>query len=110
MIVTMQSNGHSITGIRIDMFDARRFFPRGVNSVDLELDDLRIRCDVRANSRLHRAEISDPRLTAWLNEKFYWQRLPSTPVPVEMVKSGNSYRLQLLPSPQTRIPGFGLIA
>ena len=110
MIVTMQSKGHSITGIQIGMYDARRFFPRGRNAVDLELDDLRIRCSVRANSRRNRAEISDPRLTAWLEEKFYWQKLPATSVPVEMVRSGNAYRLQLIPSPHTRNLGFGLIA
>ena len=110
MIVTMQSKSHSITGIRIGMYEARRFFPRGLNSVDLELDDLRIRCSIHANSRLNRAEISDPRLSAWLEEKFYWQKLPATPVPVEMVKSGSAYRLQLILSPQTRNPGFGLIA
>ena len=110
MIVTMQSKSHSITGIRIGMYEARRFFPRGLNSVDLELDDLRIRCSIHANSRLNRAEISDPRLTAWLEEKFYWQKLPATPVPVEMVRSGNAYRLQLISSPQTRNLGFGLIA
>jgi hypothetical protein len=110
MIVTMQSKGRSITGIHVGLYDARRFFPEVRNAVDLELDDLRIRCSVRANSRLNRAEISDPRLTAWLEEKFYWQKLPATPVPVEMVRSGNAYRLQLIPSPQTRNLGFGLIA
>jgi hypothetical protein len=31
-------------------------------------------------------------------------------VPVEMVRSGNAYRLQLIPSPHTRNLGFGLIA
>lgn len=109
MIVTMQSKGQSITGIRIGMSDARRFFPGGLNSVDLELDHLRIRCGIRSNSRLHHAEISDPRLSAWLEEKFYWRKLPSTPVSVELVKSGNSYRLQLVPSPQECRPGFGMI-
>jgi len=110
MIVTMQSEGHSITGIRIGTSDARRLFPRGLNSVDLELDHLRIRCGVRSDSRLHHAEISDPRLSAWLEEKLHWRKLPGAPVSVELVKSGDSYRLQLIPSPQTCTPGFGLIA
>ena len=92
------------------MSDARSFFPPGLKSLDLELDHLRIRCNLRADKWLDRAEISDPRLTAWLNEKYYWQKLPRTLVSVELVKSGNySYRLQLIPSPQTRKPGFGLI-
>ena len=110
MIVTMQSNGHSITKIRMGMSDARRFFPPGLASVDLELDDLRIQCDLRTRKSPNRAEISDPRLTAWLNEKFYWRKLPHTPVSLELVQSGDSYRLQLIPSPQTHNPGFGLVA
>lgn len=108
MIATMQSDGHSITGIRMEMSDARRFFPRGLTSVDLELDHLRISCDLHACKWLQQTEISDPRLTAWLSEKFYGQKLPRTPVSVELRKSGKSYRLQLIPSPQTRKPGFGL--
>jgi hypothetical protein len=110
MLVSMQSDGHSITGIRMGMSDARRFFPQGLRSVDLELDHLRIQCDVRATESLDRAEISDPRLTAWLNEKLYWQKLPRTPVSAELVKSGKcAYRLKLTPSSETHNPGFGLI-
>ena len=109
MIVTMQSEGHFITGIRIGVSDARRFFPGGLNSVDLELDHLRIRCGVRPNARPDQVEISDPRLSAWLEEKVYWRKLPDTPVSVELVKCGNSYRLQLIPSPQKHNPGFGLV-
>lgn len=109
MIVKMQSDGHSITGIRMGVSDARSFFPPGVTSVDLELDHLRIRCNLRSCKRHDGAEISDPRLTAWLNEKYYWRKLPCTPVSVELLKSGNSYRLQIIPSPGAGKPGFGLI-
>jgi hypothetical protein len=108
MVVTMQSEGHAIVGIRIGMAEARRFFGRGLHSIDLELDHLRINCDVRANSRLHRAEISDPRLTAWLEEKFYWRKLPSIPLSVELVKKGESYSLQLRPSDHETKQSFGL--
>lgn len=107
MIVTLQSKGQSITGIRIETSDAQRLFPPGLKSVDLELDDLRIRCRVLADSRHHQAEISDPRLTAWLGEKLYWQGWPGTSVPVEMLKCRDGYRLQL-PAPRRRRPGFGL--
>ena len=109
MIVKMQSNGHSITGIHMGVSDAQRFFPPGITSVDLELDHLRIRCKLRSDKIHDRAEISDPRLTAWLNEKYYWQKLPRTPVSVELSRSGKSYRLQVIPSPSAAKPGFGLI-
>jgi hypothetical protein len=110
MIVRMQSKGHSITGIRISKSDARRLFPWNLKSVDLELDHLRIRCDLQSNFWLDRPEISDPRLSSWLEEKLYWQKLPRTPLSVEMVRAGDSYRLQIRPSCQASKPGFGLIA
>jgi len=110
MIVRMQSKGHSITGIRMKQSDARRLFPCDLKSVDLELDHLRIRCDLRSNFWLDRPEISDPRLSSWLEEKLYWQKLPRTPVSLEMVRAGDSYRLRIRPSHQAIKPGFGLIA
>jgi hypothetical protein len=108
MIASMQSQGRSITGIRIGTSEARRNFPHGAKAIDLELDHLCIRCDLHTNSLRDRTEISDRRLCAWLEEKFYWQKLPPSPVAVEMVRSGNSYRLQLVPLRQPVKRGFGL--
>lgn len=108
MIVTMQIKDHSITGIRIGRSDSKRTLPPGIKKLDLQLDDLRIQCDLQAGTGRARAEISDPRLAAWLQEKFYWQKLPLTPVPLELVKSGHSYRLQLLAASSIPKAAFGL--
>ena len=108
MIVSMQQKGHCVTGIHIRITDARRYFPGGRNPIDLELDDLRIRCDLKSSWRKG-AEISDPRLCAWLEAKFLGQKLPPTPVPVEMVRMGDRYQLHLLPAQQKAVRGgFGL--
>lgn len=109
MIVRMQSNGHSITGIQIPISDAHRLFPGGLNSIELELDHLRIRCDLLDRFWLGEMEISDRRLAAWLEEKFYWQKDPKDLESIEMVEDGDSYRLQLLHSENPAHRGFGLI-
>lgn len=90
MIVKMQNDGHSITGIRMRISDARRLFPSDVKAVDLELDHLRIRCDLR----IDRPQISDPRLCLWLEEKLFWRTLQTTPV-LQMERTGDSYRLEV---------------
>src|SRR5262249_44559196 len=109
MIVRMQNKGHSVTGLRIGISDARRYFPGGTKAIDLELDDIRIRCDLKASFWHGKPEIDDRRLCAWLEAKFLGQRLPSSPVPVEMVRTGDCYQVHLLPA-QQQVPkaGFGL--
>lgn len=110
MIVSMQNKGQAVTGIRIEVSDARRYFPPGrTKAIDLELDDIRIRCDLNASFWKGRPEISDRRLCAWLEAKFLGQRLPSSPVPVEMVRTGDSYRLHFLPAQKQALrASFGL--
>ena len=111
MIAKTQNNGRTITGICIGISDARRYFPRRTKTIDLELDHLRIRCDLKASFWRDCPEISDPRLSAWLEAKFFGQKLPASPFPVEMVKAGDAYKLHLLPAQhQAKTPGFGLIA
>jgi hypothetical protein len=109
MIVRTQNRGHSITGLRIGISDARRYFPGGTMAIDLELDDIRIRCDLSASFWRGKPEISDPRLCAWLEAKFLGRNLPSAPVPIEMVRTGDCYQLHLLPAQQHAPKGaFGL--
>ncbi|HEV2133006.1 MAG TPA: hypothetical protein VGR47_01965 [Terracidiphilus sp.] len=98
MIVTTQTRGHSITGLRIGAANVRRYFPSGLHSIDLELDHLRIRCDLEASFWRGRPEISDPRLCSWLQAKCSHE-LPEQ-VSVEMVPAGDSYRLQCRRSPR----------
>lgn len=95
MILRMQRKGRSITGIRIRMSDARRHFPSDLKSVDLELDHLRIRCELQDRFWTDEPQISDPRLSAWLEEKLFWRKVPT--VVFELVRAGDAYRLQPVP-------------
>lgn len=101
MIVTTQNKGRSITGLRIGTSNVRRYFRSDLHSIELELDHLRIRCDLQASFWRDRPEISDPRLCAWLQEKVFWHK-PSGPATVEMVPAGESYRLQFRSSPHQK--------
>ena len=94
MIVTMQNKGNCITGLRIGNANVRRYFPSDIRAIDIEIDHLRIRCDLQGRFWLDRPEINDPRLCAWLEEKIFWPKSPEAVV-VEMVGSGDSYRLRL---------------
>lgn len=93
MIVTMKNKGHSITGLSVGISNARRHFRADSRAVDLELDHLRIRCDLPASFWRDRPEISDPRLCAWLQSKFSGAMQRGTPVLLEMVRTGDCYRL-----------------
>ena len=91
MLVRLQNDGHSITGIRIRTSDARRHFPTSVKAVDLKLDHLRIRCDLQDSFWFNRPQISDPRLRLWLETKALWNNLSRD---LQMQKDGDSYRLE----------------
>jgi hypothetical protein len=109
MNARIEKSGGLITGIRIETSDARRYFPSGSKSVELELGHLRIQCELQARFWFDRPEISDARLCRWLEEQLFELNLPGASVPLEMVRSGNVYRLRLHPTrQQARRLGFGL--
>lgn len=95
MNVRTQFRGRSITGLRVGISNVRRYFPRGLKAIDLELDHLRIRCDLQASFWRDLPEISDGRLCAWLQNKSFRAKKPGIPLPLEMVDTGDCYRLML---------------
>jgi hypothetical protein len=94
MIVTMQNKGHSITGLCIGNANVRRYFRSDIRAIEIEIDHLRIRCDLQGRFWGDRPEINDRRLCAWLEEKFFWPK-SSEAIVVEMEGSGDRYRLKL---------------
>jgi hypothetical protein len=93
MIVRIQNKGRSVTGLRIGASNVRRYFRSELDAIDLELDHLRIRCQLKAGFWNDQPEISDSRLCAWLQNKC--EKLPGTPGSPEMVREDDSYRLDL---------------
>ena len=95
MVVTSQSSGHRVTGLYVGAGNVRRYFPRRLTQIELQLDHLRIECGLHPDFWHDQPEIHDPRLCIWLESK---QRNGNgnghAPVRLSLVPSGtNSFIL-----------------
>jgi hypothetical protein len=94
MVVKTQSKGRGLTGLHVGASNVRRYFPRNISVIELELDHLQIQCGLGPEFWQSEPEIYDPRLCAWLESKNLHTRSDRTPVPMVMIPSGhNSFRL-----------------
>lgn len=95
MVVKAQSKGQGVSGLHVGMDNVRRYFPKNISTIELELDHLRIRCGLDPDFWQGQPEIHDPRLCAWLETKHMHGNRGRTPVMLTMVPAGdNAYRLQ----------------
>lgn len=95
MVVKAHSKGHGHTGLHVGVNNVRRYFPRQVDFIELQLDHLRIRCGLSPEFWQGKPDIYDPRLCAWLEAKHMHGNCDRTPVTLAMIPSGeNSFRLQ----------------
>ena len=95
MVVMTQSKGRGITGLNVGTSNAQRYFPKGISSIELQLDHLQIECKLGPDFWQGRPEIYDPRLCAWLEAKQFHAKPGRAPVPLALVPSGNNaYRLR----------------
>jgi hypothetical protein len=95
VVVTTQSNGREDFGLLVGAVNARRYFPRSVDAVELRLDDLRIQCRLPASFWDGHPEIHDPRLREWLKFKVLREKRDGSPVALHMVQSGaNTFTLR----------------
>jgi len=95
MVVKTQSRGLGITGLHVGASNVRRYFPKNISSIELQLDHLQIQCGLKPDFWRGEPEIFDPRLCAWLEARHMHTKLDRTPVPLAMIPAGkNSYRLQ----------------
>jgi hypothetical protein len=94
MVVKTQSKGRGITGLHVGANNVRRYFPRNVSSIELQLDHLQIQCGLAPDFWRGEPEIYDPRLCAWLESKHLHGRPDRIPIPLAMIPEGkNSFRL-----------------
>lgn len=101
MVVQIQSRDRGIVGLHVGTNNVRRHFPKSLSTIDLELDDLEIQCRLSASFWQDRPEISDPRLSTWLEAKYLYGHSGGAVV-LKMVRSGKrSFRLQLVRSRPT---------
>ncbi|MGB7264562.1 MAG: hypothetical protein WBC92_03560 [Terracidiphilus sp.] len=69
MVVTSQFTGHRVTGLYIGADNVRLYFPRHIAEIELQLDHLRIGCELAPDFWQGQPEIHDPRLCLWLEMK-----------------------------------------
>jgi hypothetical protein len=112
MVVTSQCNGHRVVGLYVGASNVRRYFPREVSAIELQLDHLRIECDLTSNFWNGRPEIRDPRLCLWLESKHAQRKESGTPLSLAMTPLGErSFTLGLVkreePAPPARASRVG---
>jgi hypothetical protein len=96
MLVKTQNRGRSVTGLNVGASNVRRYFPKRVSAIELQLDHLQIECGLKPDFWNGEPAIRDARLCAWLESKSAGQAQLG-PVPLAMIPSGeNSFRLQPL--------------
>ena len=88
MVVKTYRDGHDRTGLLIGAGNARRYFRRRAQSIDLKLDDLQIQCTLSPDFWNDRPEIHDPRLSEWLNFKVGHGGPGRKPMLLTMIPSG----------------------
>jgi hypothetical protein len=95
MVVKAQSKGQGVSGIHVGSDNVRRYFPKDVSTIELQLDHLQIQCGLAPDFWQGQPEIHDPRLCAWLETKHMHASRNRTPVPLAMIPAGkNAFRLQ----------------
>jgi hypothetical protein len=95
MVIRTQCKGREYTGVEIGSNNVRRYFPRQIEAIEIQLDHLQIQCDLQPGFWSGHSEISDPRLCAWLESKNFNGKPGALPVPLVLIPSGkNCFRLQ----------------
>lgn len=95
MVVKTQSRGMGITGLHVGVNNVRRYFPKNISSIELQLDHLQIECGLNPSFWHGEPDIFDPRLCAWLESRHMHAKTDRSPVPLAMIPEGkNCFRLQ----------------
>ncbi len=98
LIVKAQSIGRGVSGLYVGAANVRRHFPRSMSVIELQLDDLRIRCKLTPDFWLGKPEICDSRLCAWLETKHMNRTRDRIPVRLAMIPEGeHAFRLESEP-------------
>jgi len=94
MVVTSQCCGHRVTGLYVGADNVRRYFPKHLSEIELQIDHLRIECGLDPDFWQDQPEIHDPRLCVWLESKQMKEAGSRNPVLLSMTpKGGNSFVL-----------------
>lgn len=107
MVVKTQSRGTEVTGLRVGSRNVRRYFPKNIHVIELQLDHLEIQCGLSPEFWSGVPEIHDPRLCVWLNSKVSHRVGSHKGLRLAMTPAGkNAFRLR--PSNQKEDSMFNL--
>jgi hypothetical protein len=94
MVVKTQCKGDKVTGLFVGALNARRYFPKDLAAIELQLDHLRIECCLSPDFWSGLPEIHDRRLCIWLELKQF-QTSSRASIPLTMIPAGpNSFKLE----------------
>ncbi len=71
MVVKTQVNGTGVTGLHVGAKNVRRYFPKNVDTIELQLDHLKIQCGLSPEFWRGEPDIHDHRLCEWLDFKVF---------------------------------------
>jgi hypothetical protein len=95
MVVKTQSKGRGVTGLLVGASNVRRYFPKHISVIELQLDHLQIQCGLDPCFWSGQPEIYDPRLCAWLESRYLRGKAGRASIPLAMIPAGdNSFRIQ----------------
>jgi hypothetical protein len=98
MMVKTQLKGSEVTGLHVGVRNVRRYFPRSVSEIELQLDHLQIQCGLSPEFWRGEPEIHDPRLCEWLGFKVIHRTGEQKEVRLAMTPAGkNVFRLRSSP-------------
>jgi hypothetical protein len=94
MVVQTQYDGFRVSGLYVGANNAKRYFSKRIQEVELQLDHLQIQCGLTARFWDGQPEIHDPRLCDWLESKHLHEKPCRTPIPLALIPSGkNSFKV-----------------
>ena len=94
MVVKPQLTGTEVTGLRVGSRNVRRYFPKSVRVIELQLDHLQIQCGLAPEFWQGEPEIRDRRLCLWLSSKFKHRRGAHAELRLAMTPAGdNAFRI-----------------
>jgi hypothetical protein len=88
MLVKSQCIGNRVFGLYVGENNVRRYFPRKVETINLQLDHLLIQCELAPSFWDGEPEIHDPRLCLWLESKQSRESNCRSSMPLYMIPTG----------------------
>jgi len=89
MLVKSQCIGNRVTGLYVGENNVRRYFPKKIDAINLQLDHLLIQCGLGAGFWNGEPEIHDPRLCLWLESKQSKDSNCRSSMPLYMIQTGD---------------------